>query len=196
MPFRAAQIIGTILSAIVARAPWAWPLVRGFTRRFWDKRANGWSAQASPDRAAALEAGARELPREPGRVLEIGSGTGDGTVVLRAAFPDAEIVGADLSPAMVEIASAKVPSATFHVADAASLPFPDASVDLVAQLNVPFYAREVKRVLKPDGHVLVASTLGPSTPYYTPHGDLRKRFHEVASGQAGRGDWFIGTPSA
>ena len=193
---RRARIIGSTLSFIVARIPWAWPLVRGFTGRFWDRMAEQWSAQASPDRATALAAGAEAVPGAPARVLEIGSGTGDGTAVLRAAFPDAEIVGVDLAPNMVAAASRNVPSATFQLADAAKLPFPDDSFDLAAQLNVPFYARELRRVVKPGGHILVASTLGPATPYYTPHGFLRKKLTEVSSGKAGRGDWFIGTPSA
>ena len=192
MPPRKARIIGSILSFVVARIPWAWPLVRGYTQRFWDKAAAGWSDRAAPDRAAALAAGAAEVPGRPARVLEVGSGSGDGTAVLRQAFPDAEIVGVDISQNMVELATRNVPSASFQVADAAKLPFPDGSFDLVAQLNVPFYARELKRVLKPDGHILVASTLGPATPYYTPHRFLRRKLTEVASGEAGRGDWFIG----
>ena len=196
MPPRKARIIGSILSFIVARMPWAWPLVRGFTQRFWDKAAAGWSDRAAPDRAAELAEGAAAVPGTPARVLEIGSGTGDGTTVLRQAFPDAEIVGVDISPKMVEVATRNVPSASFQVADAARLPFPDDSFDLTAQLNVPFYARELRRVVKPGGHILVASTLGPATPYYTPHRHLRKKLTEVATGKASRGDWFIGTPSA
>lgn len=196
MPPRRAQIIGTILSTLVARAPWTWRFLRGYTQRFWDRAAAGWSDRAAPDRAAEIAAGAAEVPGTPARVLEIGSGTGDGTAVLRATFPDADITGVDISPNMVAAAEKNVPSASFQVGDAAKLPFPDASFDLVAQLNVPFYARELRRVVKPGGHILVASTLGPATPYYTPHGHLRKKLTEVASGKAGRGDWFIGTPSA
>ena len=196
MPPRRVRLMGRLLSRLVAFAPWLWPLVRRPTRAFWDRAAAGWAGRASPDRAAALEAGAAELPARPVRVLEIGSGTGDGTAVLRRAFPDADIVGVDLSPRMVDAASRNVPSARFQVGDAARLPFPDGSFDLVAQLNVPFYAREVTRVAGPDGYVLVASTLGPATPYYTPHGVLRRRLQQVARGRAGRGDWFIGRPAA
>lgn len=196
MPPRRARIIGSTLSFIVARTPWAWPLVRGFTKRFWDSMAERWTAQASPDRATPLAEGAAAVPGTPARILEIGSGTGDGTAVLRMAFPDAEIVGVDIAPNMVATAARNVPSATFQVADAAKLPFPDHSFDLAAQLNVPVYVRELTRVVKPGGHILVASTLGPATPYYTPHGFLRRRLTEVAAGAAGRGDWFIGTPGA
>jgi malonyl-CoA O-methyltransferase len=190
-----ARVIGTILSTIVARAPWLWPLVRRPVQRFWNRMAAGWAGRASPDRAAALDAGAKQVPGSPQRILEIGSGTGDGTAVLAAAFPDARITGVDLSEEMVKAARAAHPGVEFVVADASRLPFEDGSFDLVAQLNVPFYAKEVRRVTKPGGHVLVASTMGKTTPYYTPRSVLRRRLNEVAYGQAGRGDWFIGRPS-
>jgi SAM-dependent methyltransferase len=196
MPPRKARIIGTTLSTLVARAPWLWPLLRRPTQRFWNKAAAGWSDRAAPDRAAALEAGARALPGPPPqRILEVGSGTGDGSAALARAFPDAQITGVDLSPEMVRASSAAQPSARFVQGDASSLPFDDASFDLVAQNNVPFYPRELKRVLAPGGHILIASTLGKSTPYYTPHSFLRRKLEEVQSGQAARGDWFIGRPA-
>jgi ubiquinone/menaquinone biosynthesis C-methylase UbiE len=192
MPPRKHRIIGTILSTIVARAPWLWPVIKGPTQRFWNKMAGQWAGRASPDRAASLEAGARAVPAPPARILEIGSGTGDGTAALEQVFPDAQITGVDLSSEMVKAAAQANPKVDFKVADASSLPFPDGSFDLVAQLNVPVYSKEIRRVLAPGGHVLVASTLGPSTPYYTPHSLLRRKFDQVASEQAGRGDFFIG----
>jgi ubiquinone/menaquinone biosynthesis C-methylase UbiE len=100
----------------------------------------------------------------------------------------------DLSDEMVRTARATNPGPDYVVGDAAKMPFGDATFDLVAQLNVPFYPSELKRVLKPGGHILVASTLGPATPYYTPHSFLRRKLTVVATGHAGRGDWFIGKP--
>ena len=64
----------------------------------------------------------------------------------------------------------------FAVADAASLPYDGDAFDLVTQLNMPVYPSEIARVLQPGGHVVVASSLGPATPYYTPHPLLRRRF--------------------
>jgi ubiquinone/menaquinone biosynthesis C-methylase UbiE len=154
-----------------------------------------WAGRASPDRAMSLEAGARQVPGSPKRILEVGSGTGDGAAALARVFPEARVTGMDLSEEMVRTAEQTNPGPEYVTGDAAHIPFPDDTFDLVAQLNVPFYPRELKRVLKPDGHILVASTLGPSTPYYTPHGFLRRKLTEVAAGQEGRGDWFIGTSS-
>lgn len=195
MPPRRVRIIGTTLSTLIAWVPWLWPLLREPTRRFWNKLARRWHGLAAPDRATALEAGARAVPGAPERVLEVGSGVGDGTAALARVFPHAQITGVDLAEEMVSTAKATNPGPEYVVGDAAALPFPDATFDLVAQLNVPFFPRELKRVVKPGGHILIASTLGPVTPYYTPHSFLRRKLTEVASGTAGRGDWFIGTPS-
>jgi ubiquinone/menaquinone biosynthesis C-methylase UbiE len=195
MPPRKHRIIGTILSTLVARAPWLWPLLRKPTQSFWNKMAPQWQGVKSPERAAALEAGAHAVPGSPQRILEVGSGTGDGTAVLTRVFPGAHVTGADLSAEMVRTAKETNPGPDYVVGDAAKLPFEDDTFDLVAQLNVPFYPRELTRVLKPGGQILVASTLGRSTPYYTPHSFLRRKLTEVASGQAGSGDWFIGTPA-
>ncbi len=49
----------------------------------------------------------------PRRVLDIGSGSGDLAVRVRAAFPDAEILGLELSRVGVERARERVPAATF-----------------------------------------------------------------------------------
>ncbi len=39
----------------------------------------------------------------------------------------------------------------------------------------PFFA-EIARVLRPGGHAIVAATLGPATPFYTPESVLRRGF--------------------
>ena len=61
----------------------------------------------------------------------------------------------------------------FKVGDAAALPYPDESFDLVAQLNMPPFFDELVRVLRPGGHVIVASSWGARTPFHTRPGLLR-----------------------
>ncbi len=69
-------------------------------------------------------------------VLDVATGTG---LVLRAlrdrlarqGAQEPRLVGVDLSPQMLMVARRELPGATLEVADAASLPLPDASVDLV-----------------------------------------------------------------
>jgi SAM-dependent methyltransferase len=197
MPPRRVRLVGRTLSGIAAHAPWLWGLIRGPVTRFWNRMAGGWDANESPNRIHAL-AIAIEHVGDPKRILEIGTGTGSGAAVLKRRFPDADITGVDLSPEMVRIATAKVPGVTFEPADASRLPFPDASFDLVAQNNVPVYFGEIVRVLAPGGRILVTSTFGPVTPYYTPHKVLSRRFGKLGftgmrSEQAEPGDWFLAT---
>jgi len=194
MPPRRVRIIGRTLSGLVAHAPWLWGVMRGPVQRFWDRMAGGWDANKSPNRMHALQQ-ALDHMGDPRRILEVGTGTGSGAEVLKARFPDAEVTAVDLSPEMVRIAQAKVQGVRFEPADAARLPFPDGSFDLVTQNNVPVYFGELARVLSPGGRILIASTLGPRTPYYTPHSVLRRRFtklglNELRSEQAPPGDWF------
>jgi ubiquinone/menaquinone biosynthesis C-methylase UbiE len=194
MPPRRVRILGRTISRLVTYAPWLWSLIRGPVQRFWDRAARGWDANETPNRTHALQEALDQLG-EPRRILEIGAGTGSGAAILKARFPEAAVTGVDLSPEMVRIAQAKVPGVTFEPADASRLPFPDGSFDLVTQNNVPVYFSELARVTAPRGRVLITSTFGPATPYYTPHNVLRKRlrklgFTDARSEQAPPGDWF------
>lgn len=194
MPPRRARLIGRTLSALVAHAPWLWGLIRAPVQRFWDQSAARWDTNESPNRTNSLRAALPQMGK-PKRILEIGTGTGSGAAVLKASFPESDVTGVDLSPEMIRIAQAKVPAVSFEPADAARLPFPDGSFDLVTQNNVPTYFAEIARVTAPGGRVLITSTFGPATPYYTPHNVLRRRFErlgftDLRSERAPPGDWF------
>lgn len=100
------------------------------------------------------------LPASPSRILEIGCGRGDTTRLLLARFPSARIVATDYDGAQVALASRRVVSPRLDVrqADAAALPFPDASFDLVVEFNTFHHVagwvaafRECARVLRPGG---------------------------------------------
>ena len=56
----------------------------------------------------------------PGRVLDIGSGTGDLAAEIHEAFPAAEVLGLDISEEAVEHAARRVPAATFLQRDLVS----------------------------------------------------------------------------
>jgi len=199
LPVRA---IARGMSAVIARAPFLWPVMKRPTQRFWDKAAPRWDAGRDPaERAAPLAAAVDRVEPEPRRVLELGTGTGTGALMLAGRFPDAEIWAADLSEEMIRQAEAKAPEDVrtrlhFEVADAAALPHEADSFDLVCQLNLPLFADEIARVLAPGGHVVIASTLGSRTPYYTPDSVLRRRFKRLGlevldGGQAGQGTYFL-----
>jgi ubiquinone/menaquinone biosynthesis C-methylase UbiE len=196
--------LGKAVSLVIARAPVLWPLIRRPTRRFWERSAAGWDERIQPDRPehlAPLAAACEQLEGEPGTILELGTGTGAGALMLARRFPSAEVRAVDLSPAMTAAAEAKLPPelagrVRFEVADAASLPYERERFDLVLQLNLPVYPEETARVLRPGGYAVIASSLGAGTPYYTPDRVLRRRFqrHGLGSfetGRAGEATYFL-----
>ena len=199
------RIAGRALGNLVARAPWLWPLLRSPTRRFFSARASGWDERTgagSVEHLTPLAAAALRVGRAPERVLDVGCGTGEGTLFFAREFPQARVRGVDLSEEMIAAAVAKVgldPEGriAFKVGDAAALPHPDDSFDLVAQLNMPPFFEELVRVLRPGGYVIVASSWGSSTPFYTRPGLLRWKFLErgvepVEIGTAGAGTFYVG----
>jgi SAM-dependent methyltransferase len=110
----------------------------------------------------AARVGAAAAAYSPARVLEIAAGTGIGTAELVRAAPAAHITATDLNPAMAAWGAQHVPGATWAVADAQSLHFPDASFDLViCQFGAMFFPdrpaafAEAARVLAPAGSMLL-----------------------------------------
>jgi malonyl-CoA O-methyltransferase len=146
-------------------------------------------AAAGYDGAAVLqrEVGSRMLERldyvriEPKRVLDLGCGTGASLTALHERYPKAQLIGADLSEAMLQagrgqrsrlhwmlpfLRGKKTP---LVAADGAALPFKSASISMLWSnlmlhwLDDPLPAfREMHRVLEVDG-LLMFSTFGPDT---------------------------------
>jgi ubiquinone/menaquinone biosynthesis C-methylase UbiE/protein-S-isoprenylcysteine O-methyltransferase Ste14 len=102
------------------------------------------------------------------RILDIGTGPGRLLIALRQTFPDAALVGVDISPAMVAEARRNMNACgkryciEVKVADANALPFADATFDRVVSTAAfhhwkdPIRAlSEAHRVLKIDGYALI-----------------------------------------
>lgn len=106
-------------------------------------------------------------------VLDVATGTGLVLRALRDRFaqqgaPGPRLIGVDLSPGMLAIARRELPAATLQVADAAALPLPDASVDLVTCVTAlhifPEQAAAISewlRVLRPQGRAVTATFMEP-----------------------------------
>jgi ubiquinone/menaquinone biosynthesis C-methylase UbiE len=197
--------MGRMLNRLVVRAPWAWPLVRRPMRRFFERAAPGWDQRTgagSVDHLAPLAAALLHVNPAPERALEVGTGTGEGALLLAREFPQARVRGVDLSEEMVRGAKQKVgldPEGriAFRVADAAHLPYEDESFDLITHLNMPPFVAEVERVLRPGGQVVVASSWGSATPFYTPKAALdwafaKRAIEPNADGEVGVGTYWVG----
>ena len=183
------------------RSPALWKVFRPFVRRQFDALAPVWDSMRMEDTFAPYEAALAGLDTSPARIIDVGTGTGAGTLALAHRFPAAEIVGVDLSDAMLDHARRNTPAelrerVTFQRGDASALPFADGSFDLAAHANmIPFFD-EVARVLAPGGYALFAFSSGAETPIYVPTERLRdelsrRGFTDFAEFNAGRGNALL-----
>lgn len=115
--------------------------------------------------------------RSPARILDIGCGTGELTRLCARHYPNAGVIGADFTPEMLGVAlrsTAGRPEAgriRYARAHAARLPFRAAQFDAVVSAfvarnlpDLPAAVREMRRVLRPEGTLLVLDITGPADP--------------------------------
>ncbi len=191
-------------NAVVAR-PRLWGLFRGPLRAQFGRMAPVWDGMRRPDALAPLERALAALPTPPGRVLDLGTGTGAAAFLIASRFPDSDVVGVDLAPEMVAQARKNTPPeladrVRFEPADATRLPFDDASFELVSLANmIPFFD-ELARVSASGGWIVLSFSAGPETPIWVPPERLRKElgargFGEFADFQAGLGTALLARKS-
>jgi SAM-dependent methyltransferase len=173
-----ARRLSRLTTDIVVRRPRLWFLLRGLTRFQFGRLAPQWDAIRAGDTAYAPYEAALERVDPPKRALDLGTGTGGAAFAIARRFPQAEVIGVDLAGQMIEHARGKLTDdlagrVRFEVADAARLPYADASFDLVGLSNmIPFFD-ELERVLAPGGFLIVAFSGGAETPIYVPPERLR-----------------------
>jgi SAM-dependent methyltransferase len=191
---RLQQRFARFVTDVVVRRPVLWGLFRRPLARTFDQLAAEWDeSRVTPRHLAPLEAALVRL-EPPSRVLDLGTGTGGAARAIARRWPAAEVVGVDVSEAMIAEARTRAssPRETYVVADAARLPYDDGSFDLVTLMNmIPFFD-ELARVTSPGGAVAVAFSRGPETPIWVPLGRVRaelerRGFAHVAELQAGAG---------
>jgi SAM-dependent methyltransferase len=103
-------------------------------------------------------------PDQPGRVLDVGTGTGALAAAIAAAAPSAHVVGIDRSAGLVTDAAAGSGDRTrFVIGDAQQLPLLDRSLDCTLSMLVmnfipaPLAAlHEMRRVTRPGGIIAAA----------------------------------------
>ena len=111
------------------------------------------------------------------RVLDCATGTGDLALEFkRAVGPRGEVIGTDFCAEMLESAPAKAAKAglqvKFAVADVLALPYPDGQFDVasiafgIRNVDDPLlYLREMTRLVKPGGCVIVLEFGQPRGPF-------------------------------
>lgn len=108
------------------------------------------------------------IEARPRRILDLGCGTGSTTLLLKQRFPSAEVIGLDLSPHMLVVATDKAQKAGLDIAfrhgDATATGLPAQSVDVVTA-SLLFHEtppavtqailREAYRLLVPGGEIVI-----------------------------------------
>jgi ubiquinone/menaquinone biosynthesis C-methylase UbiE len=113
---------------------------------------------------------ATKTPIEGKEMLEVGSGRGGGSAYIIRYQRPANITGLDIASNAVKWANDQhvEKNLTYVQGDAEKLPFPDASFDVVINVeschaygSVPRFLSEVKRVLRPSGIFLCTDLRAP-----------------------------------
>jgi ubiquinone/menaquinone biosynthesis C-methylase UbiE len=193
---RARRLLGVAGLATLGAALW-WrknPSACPYGQRFWVE---------APHPVITRDRLRQVLSPQPGeRVLEIGPGTGYYTLDM------AEWVGGDGRVEIFDLQQEFLDHVTARAAergldnivptqgDATALPYEDASVDAVALTAVlgeipdPIAAlREIRRVLKPDGRLIVGELFGD--PHFTTQASLERQASEAGLAlEATSGNWF------
>lgn len=120
---------------------------------------------------------------QPQRILDVATGTGDFALLMAHLLKPTQIVGADISEGMMRVGREKVQAAkledviSFEQQDCTHMSYPDASFDAVTVAyglrnfqDMEAGLREMCRVLKPQGHLLVVELATP------PHFPMRQLF--------------------
>lgn len=179
------------VTRLVAFEPGGWTAERATqVSELFDGLAPEWHTRDTPGRGAPVEDALERGGLVRGLCVELGSGTGHATRVLRKRFD--RLLALDISMEMLRHAP---PEAGVRVrADAGCLPLRDRSVDVLVLVNMFLFPHEVDRVLGPDGALLWVSSRGNQTPIYLEPTEVEAALPgawEGLTAAAGRGMWCV-----
>lgn len=129
----------------------------------------------------------RDIPHAD--VLDIATGTGDLAILMAEQLDGSHVTGVDLSEGMIEIGRRKVAEKgldgriSLTTGDCLALPFPDNSFDCITCAygvrnfeNLAAGYKEMERVLRPGGLLVVLELSTPPSPVVKPFYSLYTRF--------------------
>jgi SAM-dependent methyltransferase len=171
--------LGSFITDTIYLAAGAWTagfvgssVQKALARRRYGALASHYDADVIPQPGyfAPLQAALDRLPQPPTSTLDVSTGTGAVVRAVKHRFPTCRAIAVDLSPAMlaraVHNASAAGQTIRFASADAARLPFASGTFDLVTVQNAFPVSREMVRVTRPGGWVILCySAGGPVLPW-------------------------------
>lgn len=164
---------------------------------YFNSLAGEWHTRDTPERRRVVQdAVDRGLPRVRGTDqppvlavgLELGSGTGIYSEILGGCA--STLICVDVAEDMLRLAPHSPGLRT--LADSERLPFPDASVDLVALVNMFLFPGEVSRVLRSGGLLLWVNVSGAETPIHLSTAEVVESLGfpvEGVESSAGVGTW-------
>ena len=191
----AGQWFARLVTTIVVRVPAAWGVFRRPLTANFDRLAPEWDATRVHEVSlGAMRAALDGVESPPVTVLDLGTGSGVVARLAAARWPEAEVLGVDVSSEMIAEAQRLATTVTqrYEVADASHLPFADGSFELVTMNNmIPFFD-EVARVTAPGGQVAISYSRGSATPIWVPLERVRtelerRNFSHVAIFSSGPG---------
>jgi ubiquinone/menaquinone biosynthesis C-methylase UbiE len=127
------------------------------------------------------------------KILDVGSGTGTMAVMIKQAYPAADVVGLDGDPEILEIARSKTRNLEIEIrfdqGMSFDLPYPDGSFDVVLTSMMLHHlsrddkqrtAEEMYRVLRPAGQLFGADFVEPRSSFGKAIRPFTHRFERVA----------------
>ncbi len=147
---------------------------RSWQLSIWDRYPETYASEIDCRFMPVVDGVIRRAQLAPGQnVLDLGTGTGSAALRAAAQVATGQVLGVDISPAMLTSARARaeaghLANVSFRVGSGEAIPADDRSVDVVlASLSVMFMldraaaAHEIARVLRPGGRLVAAVWAGP-----------------------------------
>ena len=172
------QQIAEMFDKIAFRYDFLNRFLSGGSDIYWRKRAiRELRVQRADMDVVAGGASATAGMGEPRTVLDVATGTADMAILMARYLPQSQVTGIDISSGMLEVGRQKVARLqlekriVLQSGDSEALPFPDRQFDAITVAfgvrnfeNLEKGLREMGRVLKPGGKLVVLEFSRPRTP--------------------------------